>query len=89
MKDYLGYEGKVCVVTGAASGVGEAITEALVDLGAIVYALDRNPVKVPGIKEFIQVNLGMDIGMVNRAPKSNAYASYHAHSIHFGAAYIF
>jgi len=39
--------------------------------------------------EFIQVNLGMDIGMVNRAPKSNAYASYHAHSIHFGAAYIF
>ena len=57
MKDYFGYEGKVCVVTGAASGVGQAITEALVDVGAIVYALDRNPVTVPGIKEYIQINL--------------------------------
>ena len=58
MKDYFGYEGKLCVVTGAASGVGKAITEALVDVGAVVYALDRNPVDVPGIKEFIQIDLG-------------------------------
>lgn len=58
MKDYLGYEGKVCVVTGAASGVGKAITEALVDVGAVVYALDRNPVDVPGIKEFVKIDLG-------------------------------
>lgn len=40
MKDYLGYTGKVCVVTGAASGMGKATAEMLVDLGAMVYALD-------------------------------------------------
>lgn len=73
MKDYLGYKGKICVVTGAASGVGEAITEALVDLGADVYALDRNPVKVAGIREFIQVNLAdkhsIDEVFANKLPK--------------------
>ena len=30
MKDYLGYTGKVCVVTGAASGMGKATAEMLV-----------------------------------------------------------
>lgn len=58
MKDYFGYEGKVCVVTGAASGMGKAATEMLVDLGAQVYALDMNEVATPGIKKFIKVNLG-------------------------------
>ena len=58
MKDYFGYQGKVCVVTGAASGVGKAIAEALVDVGAVVYALDRNDVDVPGIKKFIRIDLG-------------------------------
>lgn len=33
MKDYLGYTGKVCVVTGAASGMGKATAEMLVDFG--------------------------------------------------------
>ena len=50
--------GQVCVVTGSASGVGKAITEALVDVGATVIAMDRNPVDVPGIHEFIQIDLG-------------------------------
>ena len=36
MKDYFGYSGKVCVVTGAASGMGKATAEMLVDLGAQV-----------------------------------------------------
>ncbi|MFH2045430.1 MAG: SDR family oxidoreductase [Pseudomonadota bacterium] len=58
MKDYFGYEGKVCVVTGAASGMGKAVTEMLVDLGAQVYALDMNEVTIPGINKFIKVNLG-------------------------------
>jgi NAD(P)-dependent dehydrogenase (short-subunit alcohol dehydrogenase family) len=57
MKDYLGFNGKKCVVIGAASGVGKAITEALVDVGAIVYALDRNPVEVEGIHEYIHIDL--------------------------------
>ena len=42
MKDYFGYEGKTCVVTGASSGMGKAVASMLVDLGARVYGLDRN-----------------------------------------------
>lgn len=74
MKDYFGYVGKVCVVTGSASGVGKAITEALVDVGATVIAMDRNPVDVPGIKEFIQIDLGskesIDDVFQNKLPKT-------------------
>lgn len=58
MKDYFGYKDQVCVVTGAASGMGKATTEMLVDLGAEVYALDLVEVTIPGIKAFIQVSLG-------------------------------
>ncbi len=57
MDNLLNYEKKVCVVTGAASGMGMATAKMLVDLGAIVYALDINEVKVDGIKEFIKVDL--------------------------------
>lgn len=42
MKDYFGYEGKNCVVTGASSGMGKAVCKMLVELGAKVYGLDRN-----------------------------------------------
>lgn len=38
---YLGYDGKVCVVTGASSGMGHATAKILVDLGAKVYAIAR------------------------------------------------
>jgi len=58
MKDYFGYQGKVCVITGAASGMAKAATEMLVDLGAEVYAMDWAEVTTPGIKAFIQTNLG-------------------------------
>jgi NAD(P)-dependent dehydrogenase (short-subunit alcohol dehydrogenase family) len=57
MKDYFDYRDKVCVVTGAASGMGKAATEMLVDLGAKVYALDLNTVELPGIEKSIKVNL--------------------------------
>lgn len=57
MKDYFKYQGKVCVVTGASSGMGYATAEMLVSLGARVYALDMNPCMVEGIEKFIQVNL--------------------------------
>lgn len=42
MKDYFGYKDKICVVTGASSGMGKAVCEMLVELGAKVYGLDRN-----------------------------------------------
>lgn len=56
MKDYFGYEGKVCVVTGAASGMGKATSEILIDMGAKVYALDVAKIDLKGAKR-IQVSL--------------------------------
>ena len=47
MTDVLGYAGKQVVITGAASGMGAAAAQLLVDLGAEVHALDIGDVKVP------------------------------------------
>lgn len=57
MKDYFGYVGKICVVTGAASGMGKATAEMLVDLGAKVYALDWADVNINGIEKYIHTDL--------------------------------
>lgn len=46
MSDVLGYAGKNVVVTGAASGMGQAAAQLLVEQGANVYALDIAPVSV-------------------------------------------
>lgn len=46
MGDVLGYEGKSVVVSGAASGMGQAAAQILVDLGANVTALDVKPITV-------------------------------------------
>jgi NAD(P)-dependent dehydrogenase (short-subunit alcohol dehydrogenase family) len=56
MVDILGYEGKQCVVTGAASGMGAACARTLVDLGAEVTGLDVQEIKEP-VKEAIKLNL--------------------------------
>jgi len=45
MVDILKFEGKRCVVTGAASGMGGACAQILTDLGAEVYALDIQDIK--------------------------------------------
>jgi len=47
MQDVLGYAGRKVVITGAASGMGAAAAQLLVDLGAEVHALDVGEVKVP------------------------------------------
>lgn len=47
MSDILGYQGQNVVITGAASGMGQAAAGLLVELGARVYALDIAPVSVP------------------------------------------
>lgn len=39
--DWLGLKGRVCVVTGAAGGIGGAIADGLVEVGAAVALLDR------------------------------------------------
>jgi NAD(P)-dependent dehydrogenase (short-subunit alcohol dehydrogenase family) len=50
MNDILGYAGRTVVITGAASGMGEAAARRLVELGAEVWALDIGEVKVPVAK---------------------------------------
>lgn len=50
MNDVLGYQGKNVVITGAASGMGQAAAQLLVELGATVYALDIAEVSVPVAK---------------------------------------
>ena len=56
MRDILGFEGKRVVVTGAASGRGEAAARLLVDLGAEVHALDVKDVGAP-VKQVITTDL--------------------------------
>ncbi|TXS96174.1 SDR family oxidoreductase [Parahaliea maris] len=52
MSEFLGYQGKAVVITGAASGMGKAAAQLLVDLGAQVYALDIADVTVPVAQSF-------------------------------------
>jgi len=40
------YKDKICIVTGANSGIGYALSEELLNRGATVYMLGRNPEKV-------------------------------------------
>ncbi len=48
MRDYLGYSGKVCVVTGASSGMGRSLAEMLIDCGAEVWCASRGEVALEG-----------------------------------------
>lgn len=56
MNNLLGYQGQNVVITGAASGMGQAAAQLLVDLGAEVYALDIAPVSVP-VKAAIETDM--------------------------------
>jgi NAD(P)-dependent dehydrogenase (short-subunit alcohol dehydrogenase family) len=55
--DSLSYKGKRAVVTGAASGMGEATVNILAEFGAETIGLDIKPVKGP-VAKFIQTDLG-------------------------------
>ena len=56
MDDVLGYEGKRVVVAGAATGMGAATVDILLDLGAEVTTLDVKPVTAP-VKVSLEVDL--------------------------------
>jgi 3-oxoacyl-[acyl-carrier protein] reductase len=49
-------DGKITVITGASSGLGAALSNALVDKGAIVYGLARNTEKLRDIKNKLGEN---------------------------------
>ena len=57
VQDVLGYEGKRVIVTGAASGMGEATASILVDLGAEVHAIDIKKPDLSGLASFTQTDL--------------------------------
>lgn len=65
MNDILGYQGKTVIITGAASGMGRAAAELLVELGAEVYALDVAPVTSP-VALAIEVDMS-DAGSIDAA----------------------
>lgn len=64
--DLLDYGGKVCVVTGSASGIGRAVCEQLIAQGAVVYGLDCNEYLPEGMAGFILTDLA-DKGSIDRA----------------------
>lgn len=77
MNDILGYKGRKVVITGAASGMGDAAARLLVDLGAIVYVLDIGEVTAPvemAIKTDIKDKASIDAA-VDQLP-SEIYALF-------------
>jgi len=77
MRDIFGYEGKQVVITGAASGMGQAAAKLLVELGAEVYALDIKEVTVP-VKQYINTDLMKkdSIDTATRKIPDNIYALF-------------
>jgi NAD(P)-dependent dehydrogenase (short-subunit alcohol dehydrogenase family) len=65
MQDALQYAGKRAIVTGCASGMGEATASILVDLGAEVIGLDVKPTAV-AVDKFLTVDL-RDRGSIDAA----------------------
>ena len=57
MVDVLQYEGKRVIVTGAASGMGAATAQILVDLGAEVHAIDIKKPDLAGLASFTECDL--------------------------------
>jgi NAD(P)-dependent dehydrogenase (short-subunit alcohol dehydrogenase family) len=57
VKDVLQYEGKRVIVTGAASGMGAATAQILVDLGAEVPTTDIKKPEVAGLASFTECDL--------------------------------
>ena len=57
MADALLYEGKRVIVTGAASGMGAATAQILVDLGAEVHAIDIKKPDLTGLASYTECDL--------------------------------
>ncbi len=58
-------DGKRCLVTGAASGIGDAVARLLVERGATVVSLDRNEPTAP-VEQHVSVDLS-DVASIDAA----------------------
>lgn len=56
------YRDRVWIVTGATSGNGRAVAEALLDLGARVHAIGRNPQALAALEALGAVPVRLDLG---------------------------
>lgn len=56
MKDAIRYDGKRVVVTGCATGMGQAVARLVSELGGEIHALDIKPVDGP-VKQYIETDL--------------------------------
>jgi NAD(P)-dependent dehydrogenase (short-subunit alcohol dehydrogenase family) len=57
MDDVLGYSGRRCIVTGAASGIGAAAARILVDLGAEVHVIDTRKPDISALASYSETDL--------------------------------
>jgi NAD(P)-dependent dehydrogenase (short-subunit alcohol dehydrogenase family) len=77
MSDILGYKGKNVVITGAASGMGQAAAQLLVDVGAQVYALDIAEISVPVAHSFqVDMKDQASLDKVLKALPADVYALF-------------
>jgi rhamnose utilization protein RhaD (predicted bifunctional aldolase and dehydrogenase)/NAD(P)-dependent dehydrogenase (short-subunit alcohol dehydrogenase family) len=66
----LALEGKIALVTGAASGIGLACTEALQERGAVVVGLDLNPECRLILEDHDSVGVSCDIADIKRVSET-------------------
>lgn len=52
------FRGQVCVVTGAASGIGLAVGEALLEHGAVVVLADLDPDRLTAVAQRLSAHVG-------------------------------
>lgn len=75
MAHWLGIEGKVAVVTGAAGGIGKAIAEALAEAGAKVAVLDREEAACVAVAEGFGADAALGVGFDAADPGTIAAAT--------------
>jgi L-xylulose reductase len=81
------FSGKKFIVTGATAGIGETITKRLVDLGAHVFAVGRDPKKLPNASANI-TPVCVDVGDWDAYDTIKALGPVHGLVNNAGVAYI-
>jgi len=81
------FAGKKFIVTGATSGIGETVAARLVSLGAHVYAVGRDPKKLPPAGPNL-TPVCLDVGEWDAYDKINAIGPVHGLVNNAGVAFI-